>query len=768
MRIFTDTEYPPVVKKNGAAAQRPVKWSMAGCANLRRDDDEPEILRPAGKPHCLAQVSVRPKISFECRRTQMRIITLWLSGLSLSYSVSPGGVDIYSAVRRPLGELPAEPVEFIHDGKVTVKVLLKGAPAVYVDYDDSTQTCSMAVEMPPLPEVGIGVTDVQMMRLQVRGGRLSGESDGRSAGSLAAADNSLLVSRAMDAYSELKAQGAAQGRFVQPVLARWRVVDASGATLMRGPWVYPSALQGMQCTGGVSMASADSLASVSDGVLQAQTYRLRLTGELPVLPEPWCSVAAKMVVEVTAEADPVDPDGAVSQGYVDVDPQGVTSARVYLPGCSPEGAAHRWLYRSRIVDELRRWPATCRVVGVIERPFAAGAELLSSISAHTADAAVTPDSGGESYTYTSAVRAGNALFLGNPARQGAPAVPGGCFDIGGGRYSPLVTAAAGAMEFASGMRILSLTPMKEASLAYSLTDDLSPHVEAPQVAAVAPGAPEWGTVHFVDTAAPGAPPVVSVAGTDEIVAMAQPPRGGSSWDFARVKLLLFGCAGIRVATFDAGGRLRSSAPFDPRGVPSARCVCAGVAPSGGGCLYVVAGGDLLRVLPSRSETLLRRCDAVAIGWSGRYGELWLLSADGRLERMNQRGERFSVLADEFAGQTAVEFSSFGGESLMATADALYTLDWEDAPELVRCRLRLRAQAPGIARGAELHLFGSNVTGSVTLSGDNGSEVPEMLASVGLRGQVNAPVRVPLRVPYRRCLTLDADLRLPPDASLRWE
>ena len=435
MRIFTDTEYPPVVKKNGAAAQRPVKWSMAGCANLRRDDDEPEILRPAGKPHCLAQVSVRPKISFECRRTQMRIITLWLSGLSLSYSVSPGGEDIYSAGRRLLGELPAEPVEFIHDGKVTVKVLLKGAPAVYVDYDDSTQTCSMAVEMPPLPEVGIGVTDVQMMRVQVRGGRLSGESDGRSAGSLAAADNSLLVSRAMDAYSELKAQGAAQGRFVQPVLARWRVVDASGTTLMRGPWVYPSALQGMQCTGGVSMASADSLASVSDGVLQAQTYRLRLTGELPVLPEPWCSVAAKMVVEVTAEADPVDPDGAVSQGYVDVDPQGVTSARVYLPGCSPEGAAHRWLYRSRIVDELRRWPATCRVVGVIERPFAAGAELLSSISAHTADAAVTPDSGGESYTYTSAVRAGNALFLGNPARQGAPAVPGGCFDIGGALFA---------------------------------------------------------------------------------------------------------------------------------------------------------------------------------------------------------------------------------------------------------------------------------------------------------------------------------------------
>ena len=328
-----------------------------------------------------------------------------------------------------------------------------------------------------------------------------------------------------------------------------------------------------------------------------------------------------MVVEVTAEADPVDPAGAVSQGYVDVDPQGVTSARVYLPGCYPEGAAHRWLYRSRIVDELRRWPATCRVVGVIERPFAAGAELLSSISAHTADAAVTPDSGGESYTYTSAVRAGNALFLGNPARQGAPAVPGGCFDIGGGRYSPLVTAAAGAMEFASGMRILSLTPMKEASLAYSLTDDLSPHVEAPQVAAVAPGAPEWGTVHFVDTASPGAPPVVSVAGTDEIVAMAQPPRGGSSWDFARVKLLLFGREGIRVATFDAGGRLRSSAPFDPRGVPSVRCVCAGVAPSGGGCLYAVAGGDLLRVLPSRSETLLRRCDAVAIGWSGRYGEL---------------------------------------------------------------------------------------------------------------------------------------------------
>ena len=764
MKVFTDCGYPPVSVSKGRAALRAVEWRLDEAVNIRRDTDEPQLWRPAGKPRCLCASPALPVFCFIPREGRGSQVTFWLSGLSLSYTVTSGGADIYGGTRRQLGALPGRPLDFVTAGNGVVKVLVEGAPAVYITYG-ADLSFVMAGAAPSLPEVGIGVADVQMMRQQVRGGKLSGASGGRSAGMLAAADNNLLVERASEAYSALKARAVAQGRFVQPVLARWRILDADGGTLMRGPWVYPSAVQGFQCTGAVSFASSDSLATVSDAVLQAQTYRLRLIGSLPQLPEPWRSVAARMVVEVTEEVEPSGTAGAVNPGYVDVDPQGVSSARVYLPGCSPEGAANQGLYRSRLVEALRGAARTSRVVQVIDKPFG-GASVPASVSSHTAGVEA-PDSGADGFAYTSALRAGAALFLANPARLGAPAIPGGCFAIADGRYSPLVTASDGADSFTSGSRILSLTPLAGTALAYSLTDDLAPHVEAPQVAATASGVPEEGTVHFVDTGADTSRPVASVTGAGHIVAMAQPPRAGSGWDFARTRLLLFGTDGIRLATFGAGGEMRACAPFDPRGVASAGDVCAGLAPGGGSCLYALAGGDLLCILPSRTDTLLRGCDARAVAWSGRFGELWLLY-DDRLERMTRRGERIRVLADELSGYSDIVFGRFGGQTLVATADSLYTLEREDAPEVVRCRVRLMGEAPGMARSAELGVCGREVTGSVVLSGDNGSEVPEMLASFGLRGQVNAPVALPLRVPYRRRLTLEADLRLSPRSSVRLE
>ena len=765
MNVFTDCGYPPVSVRRGRAALRAVEWRLADAVNIRRDADEPQLWRPAGKPHRLCASPALPVFCFIPREGRGSQITFWLSGLSLSCTVTSGGADIYGGTRRQLGVLPGRPLDFVTAGNGVVKVLVEGAPPVYITYGADLSPV-MAGEVPALPEVGIGVADVQMVRQQVRGGRLSGSSDGRTAGMLAAADNALLVERAAEAYSALKARAAAIGRFVQPVLARWRIVDADGDTLMRGPWVYPSAVQGFQCTGAVSFASADSLATVSDGVLQAQTYRLRLIGSLPQLSEPWRSVAARMVVEVTEEVEPSGASGAVNPGYVDVDPQGASSARVYLPGCSPEGAANQGLYRSRLVEALRGAARTSRVVQVIDKPFG-GAAAPASVSCHTAAAVVAPDSGADGFAYTSALRAGGALFLANPARLGTPAIPGGCFAIADGLYSPLVTASDGADSFTSGSRILSLTPLAGTALAYSLTDDLAPHVEAPQVVATASGVPQEGAVHFVGTGAGTPRPVASVTGAGHIVAMAQPPRAGSGWDFARTRLLLFGTDGIRLATFGAAGEMRACAPFDPRGVASAGGVCAGLAPGGGSCLYALAGGDLLCILPSRTDTLLRGCDARAVAWSGRFGELWLLY-DDRLERMTRRGERIRVLADELSGYSDIVFGRFGAQTLAATADSLYTLEREDEPEVVRCRVRLMGEAPGMARSVELGVCGREVTGSVVLSGDNGSEVPEMLASFGLRGQVNAPVALPLRVPYRRRLTLEADLRLSPGSSVRLE
>ena len=802
------------IQKNRAGSRRGVTalaLKISKLVNLRRDANDPAVWRPSGTPARIAASGALPLFTFTVMGTG-RDVTLWADGLQLSMSTSPEGSGVnFAAERTMIGRLPAEPLRFSSPSNAIVRIDMKWHAPAYLLFDSELKAI-LAATCPRFPALSIHAVNPALLTARAAGRKLSGASAGRRPGALAQADNLQLVDSALTAYGALKLQTEALGRFMQPVLARYRVLGPEGETLICGPWTMPSAADGLQCVGGVSFPSADSLASVTDATLQARSYLLQLS-EIPALPEPWATLARRLVVEVSEPIDPVDEQGAVSQGFVDVDVTGgVSSARVYLPGCSATRAANPGLYSPLVINALRHAVASPRVLLGIDRPFDGHtAEVFGSSPGVSAPvSAPAPEF---SYSVMCAVPGGcyglNPKRLmelpASPASYGTTdsestgtVSPAWCtvVEMSGGadgrpvvevadsaaasgvlptQFSPLLTVPyEKAAALTLSVRLsdgtsrsckFPLTPLTGTGLAYYLAPDLKP-VTLPEgdfsaKVAKPTETPDEGVLHWL---VPGELPRVARPCDSHIVHLEMVPRAASAWDFARSKVLVFSDSGIWLATFDASGAMRASALLDGRRVASPQCV-ARCTTAKGAAVVAMAGNYLLRVLPSGTEALLRLSDVGAIGWAPAHNELWLRRKDTLL-RYTSQGDVVELLADEIQADGATTLYPHSGTLFIATSDGLFDTAAERMPDVVRCRMRLKGELTAPFVGVEAFLLGSDVVATVKISGDNGTEIPEPLYTCAINGQVNTPLRLKPRIPRRRFIALEADGRFSPDSVIR--
>lgn len=548
------------------------------CHNLRPDSSG--ALRPVGRPDTMAPAGHRPLLRFTADCSPA-LLTARGRELYLCSDTSGGKP-------RLLHTLASDPLCAIYSEGVIHISTAEGAESIYTDGTSTGHT--------QLPAIGLrAAAATHTLRAYVPQRTLGG--DYRQQPALSAADRRAVSDDIRRAYTALCREADAQACLVQPALAAYELLDASGRVLFASPVLL---LGTAQCT------AAQRLAVASDGSLPGYTLQADAWTPQLVFPADTGSVHSVRVY-VSPQLHPVDPSADASVGLahsttatsvgVSLAPSGLI-----LEPKNAEASAHT------LREAVARFSAIKRAVAVVPvtpgsavdipcRPAGAPAAELSTIA--TALTRAVPHTGGE----CAAVSAPHSFSARTAAVSGHTAA---WADITARRYAgyPLGIFAAdadntrawsawAAVEFAGGERVV-----------WQGSGAADRHFSEMIIAS--------------DAATPFS--ALAVTRLDGRVHRLLPAGGGTgAWDYGRTRFTAFGADGIHLATLNAGRDTLATARITGRSIASPQAVAAAE-----GCAYAAAGGDIVRVSGSKVSVVAGSVAADAIVWNQSRAELWAL------------------------------------------------------------------------------------------------------------------------------------------------
>lgn len=695
---------------------------LLDAANLRRDPADAKIWRRAGIPKRLFSLGALPFLRFS-PYGDGREIELWVDGENRLYGWAINQGDTPTGMPRKIGELKGAPILAITAAKGIIRLMLKHAKDCFLTYDEELHL-TFEGEMPALPEIVLEARDATIYYGSTGNIALSGGSSGMAGSQLCEADATKVKLALLGAYESVREQARKNGNWLQPIAARYRLLDAAGNTVALGEKVTLGCL-GMIPTEKVALTSSDGMQSLAAGSLAAQSYNPVLV--VPErLPYPWDRIIDKLVVEVTEEMAPVDAAARLPHSVYRNAATGLTTVSAQLPGLEIEEQFTRERYNQLAAQQLK---AAMYRPFIYDNPLGGGLTLngqelqpgdhlpLEGLEPVYFDkVAEGTDEGmrGRS-SYSAALDAGEFTLLCNPKNEES------------GEYEPGVAEIVRSEDLGS---ILSRRRIMEG----------------------------------------------------EIVKIANLPRSGSGWDFSRLKVLMFGNEGTKLATLNGKGEFHSVTTIDRRSVGSGQAVCDATGGSGA-TLLAIAGGDVVEISGQKVSTLWSPrelpqgrfgAESLAgmrgIGWSETQKEVWLAD-ETRLWRLCGRGQELIRAAlpgiEGIDYQPPFRFGNREGELLLATSREVRNLSAEQPEGLMDIRLRIRGRLPEQISGAllpsasgasapwlQLRVFGSGLMGNFTLRGDRGTEIAEELFRVVITGDVNAPIPLRVALPYRHWLEAD--------------
>ena len=505
---------------------------------------------------------------------------------------------------------------------------------------------------------------------------LKGTYDGRSV-RLSAADSESVCRRALEAYGILAGQAASARRFVQPVMARYRLYGDGGVLLYESAPVLVAPDDGEQMRSVSFTIGGPGFDATSALTVSAATFGLALTRAV-VETETERRLVRSVCIVVSPQFHPVDPKLSGTcryKGHTD----SVLSFECHLPGvnhtsaagsaggnvrecvagvlASPAEAMRRYDSPVPSLDDeltllgkIRRAAASASVCG-------AGEAVRHEISApHTFSAAAGAVNGGtvawgnitaipfEGYgmhefaVQTRPTQGGGPVAALVTMADGstvatAATVSGVSFQA----FSPLLLYPSGRAVsitlIAEGMRqTYPLTPTPDGRWAFWLEPSAKPHMPAATEAPfVVPAAvpclrefPGYVAVARVSD------PLTPRAGIDTTVgvvsAIVAAPRGGLTHEFARGSFYAMGSGGTDGVAVSSTLSSVVASHIDSRAVagPSAVAVAQDA-------VMFLSGNEIVSLRGSKASTflmldgwLMDGREPRAIGWSPQFGELWVM------------------------------------------------------------------------------------------------------------------------------------------------
>lgn len=590
-----------------------------------------------------------------------------VSGTTIT--VFPRGSAPYQA-----GKLPSPAVSACCTGQNAVIMTEKGP--VSMTFDEPSGHWQLHNATPIYPQVTLDVIPVGTLTANV--GRRTLSRDYSRSQRLDPIDTRLVTADILDAYTRLYDLARSTGCWMQPVIARWRIVYRTRTLYTSAPVLLsPSGLQTLATVGVDASVTSKGLTELHEYSIQAEVFRLKATvagGADGSLPD-----GMAIEVDVSPQLQPVDYS---ADAEYSINPRNTTGPFMSLrpPGASMSsatavhmiaGITDNWnasAVASRIASDgsteiyctSARNAKECRShIAGLSRNLAARDPLLASVSPpHSFSAAGCAVSG--------SVVAWHSLsplpFGGYPLGQFVcSTVPGHCRAV-------VTVSFSDGSSVSSGWRSPDTRPAEILPLLYYPDPDacritIRADTDAGEYVFEAPLTPGHDGAFYVRPGlrpfdpftVPGAfsaatplktpfllPCAVAVASVSDpltptsaaivspsaIQALVPAPRSSSPWEFTSPKFLAFTSSGTYAVAANASSpsrpAVKGSRLLDPRAVATPASVCT--APD---AVYAVAAGDFIRFSAGKATTVASHAvpptSTVTLGAAS--DEIWIVVHD---------------------------------------------------------------------------------------------------------------------------------------------
>lgn len=295
----------------------------ADVLNLRPDSTGGQLV-PVGLPAHIATGNLSPLHQF---RHSNGTSTLFLTTGNFLFALS---LDGESSTPQSLSVLPSAAKCVIEVGN-TIYVMTDDGP-FRLDYSSVKGTWTEVGLMPQFPAIRLHAVATSVQSTTIPATQLEGTYSHWS-GQLSDADCKTMRTKLLDAYSSLCSQAMYAGSFVQPVMARYQLLDRNGALLYQSAPVMISAGKGFQLSSSLSasvVVGSDGSASVNPITLSADAFRVGFYAP-SLLQSPWGGIVHSVKILVSPQLHPIDFNAPLCYRLTSASAS-AHSIIMYLPG----------------------------------------------------------------------------------------------------------------------------------------------------------------------------------------------------------------------------------------------------------------------------------------------------------------------------------------------------------------------------------------------------------------------------------------------------
>lgn len=749
--------------------------------NLRKSTDG-NTLKPVGIPTEILNGRYNPIVIF---RHNDGMETLFVNASDLLYTVNSNNNNI----PQYLCNLPSLPLCAIANNSGIIIMTRQGA--FRIDYDCENQRWIALGLQPDFPTFSFRITKTAEFSQFINKRNLSG-SYGTQSSALNSADLKNMSADMLTAYKQISQKASDAGYFIQPVLARYKLVDKNNNTLFTSCPVIVGLPSGIQTIDNIEIEMPD-YTTLNGYELKATGFKLSV-----VTPEhsisTWNDVVEAIVIETLPIIHPIIDTAQASHRIESKEATGAI-VRAYLPGVATDMAVNLQHFADDVVQLLENWEENIEKQSRIARPLAINPlepidlQLCDFTSDYTKNDIKPINSYDTFIAECSGVLGDMVTWAGITTKQ-YKGFPIDMFAIGHENttwrgyshvsckdsslvnnsqsnniapttFSPLIIYPDGAAQSitltlskngAVKSIKLPLTSSPSGRFAYFINPGFIPITLAQEIEAYiipAHSATEQqyqGGIAIADADCPMSLTVFDNIAQGRIMAVTPAVRSTSAWDFARKHLYLFADTGIYTLAVNASRTALSAHVIDQRCITSPRAVTY----THDGVL-AVASNDLVKVMGARAITLDNDTDFKSIAYSSRFNELWIKRNNGQLliKDLTDGGYYFRDITIE-------NMIVLSDRLLLTDSNGIYDASQESTTPEIKVRWNKRISIDGnlfpklcrchdmpVLRDVMWRVFANNLNGQLAVYGDYGSARDNdnryLLSKFIVSGPLNTPI-----------------------------